>query len=605
MEVNRKTNEQIKYIQNKLGFTLIELLAVIVILAIIALIATPIVLSMINSSKESSQIQSAEFYLGAVENAIASSILNDKKLDNQSYDIMKNGNICIEYIENKCINELKIEISGEIPQDGLVTFKDGKIADVKLKYENKKVIVFDQNKKLVFLGSTPYQESENIEIPDLYNNTLTPVIYDGNNWIVADVTEKWYDYSKQEWANAVILNKKVKKNIGDKITVDGENPDALAMFIWIPRYEYKIEGTYGKGGISKTLPGEIEVNFINKNKKEATENYRIHPSFNFGGEDISGIWVGKFELSHTIKTSNLKCKTETCSESDSLRILPNVTSLRGNSVSSFFYAIRSMSKSENVFGINSSITNSHMMKNSEWGAVAYLSQSKYGKYGNSNYEQANKEIYTNNSSSMYTGRSGGSYGGNTPANAIYSNQTSETKQYNAYGYYTYDGYLLEYDTNKKSDKREMNKLASTTGNIYGVYDMSGGTMEYVMGVFANSDGEKWSQASGFIGKTGADGTNVDGLEWPEEKYYEVYKASSGTTISLTTGCNGGVCNGHALIETAGWYNDYADFINSSNSWFVRGGYYLSYTKMGIFSFRYEHGGGGALHSTRVVLTSTM
>ena len=47
----------------KKGFTLIELLAVIVILAIIALIATPIVLSIINDSKESASLRRAEMYL--------------------------------------------------------------------------------------------------------------------------------------------------------------------------------------------------------------------------------------------------------------------------------------------------------------------------------------------------------------------------------------------------------------------------------------------------------------------------------------------------------------------------------------------------------------
>lgn len=56
----------------KKGFTLIELLAVIVILAIIALIATPIILGIINDAREKANERSAELYASAVRNAIAS-----------------------------------------------------------------------------------------------------------------------------------------------------------------------------------------------------------------------------------------------------------------------------------------------------------------------------------------------------------------------------------------------------------------------------------------------------------------------------------------------------------------------------------------------------
>ena len=56
----------------KKGFTLIELLAVIVILAIIALIATPIILGIINDAREESNERSVELYASAVRNAIAS-----------------------------------------------------------------------------------------------------------------------------------------------------------------------------------------------------------------------------------------------------------------------------------------------------------------------------------------------------------------------------------------------------------------------------------------------------------------------------------------------------------------------------------------------------
>ena len=75
------------------GFTLIELLAVIVILAIIALIATPIVLNIIKDSKESSQLQSAQFYLNAVETAVAKKIMDDATFKPRSCEIQKDGNL--------------------------------------------------------------------------------------------------------------------------------------------------------------------------------------------------------------------------------------------------------------------------------------------------------------------------------------------------------------------------------------------------------------------------------------------------------------------------------------------------------------------------------
>ena len=547
----------------KKGFTLIELLAVIVILAIIALIATPIVLNIINDTKESSQLRSAEFYLDAVETAIAQSTLNDKKLENKSYNILENGNLCIEYKDNECINELEVKVSGEVPSSGSITIENGKIEEIKLKYENDKIVVYDDNKKIVYGVPEPYQENENIEIPNLYNNTLTPIIYDGNNWIIADVTDKWYSYSNQEWANAVILDSSVKKGIGDPITVEGTNPDVLAMFVWIPRYEYKIEGTYGKGGTSASNPGEIEVNFVTLDKKEASEAYIMHPAFNFGGEDINGLWVGKFELSHKTKTSSLGCTNENCEEANGLRILPNVQSLRNNSVSSFFYAIRSMSK----FGIDSKLTDPHMIKNSEWGAVAYLSQSKYGKYGNSDYEGLEKEIYQNKD--LYiTGMSNGKPSINTyrDGNGGQTANNSNTVQ------------CLYYEI-----ANNCGIGASTTGNIYGIYDMSGGAVEYVMGVLLSKVG-----SSGFV--------NLDQIE---NKYYDDYpkygENDLGHAISETSSSGGG--------DTS-WYNDASNYL--SYSFLVRGGNYKGSKYAGIFYFRVSSSDGSADNDngTRAVLTPT-
>ena len=140
----------------KKGFTLIELLAVIVILAIIALIATPIVLDIIKDSKKSSLLRSAEFYISAVEQAVAKEKMNDATY---------NPNTC--KIENKKLycdgrtEELKVDVEGEMPESGNITFSNGDIKDVTLKYEEGKTIVKNAQGNLVYYTiPTPKSFSE-------------------------------------------------------------------------------------------------------------------------------------------------------------------------------------------------------------------------------------------------------------------------------------------------------------------------------------------------------------------------------------------------------------------------------------------------------------
>ena len=85
------------YLPNKIGFTLIELLAVIVILAIIALIATPLVLKYIEKSRKESKVDSAYSFVRNLENEIA------------NFAIKNNGKKYTTDKEN--INELGLDIT--------------------------------------------------------------------------------------------------------------------------------------------------------------------------------------------------------------------------------------------------------------------------------------------------------------------------------------------------------------------------------------------------------------------------------------------------------------------------------------------------------------
>ena len=137
----------------KKGFTLIELLAVIVILAIIALIAVPIVLNIINDSKESSLLRSAEFYLDAAEYTIADAFLYHGGLEDGTYPITPDGDICkVALANNECSKEntLKVEVNGKKTTGGSITIANGNIEDVEI-ILSEKTIIKNPDGELVYL----------------------------------------------------------------------------------------------------------------------------------------------------------------------------------------------------------------------------------------------------------------------------------------------------------------------------------------------------------------------------------------------------------------------------------------------------------------------
>ena len=111
--------------KNKKGFTLIELLAVIVVLAIIALIATPIVMNTIKNAKKGAAERTADNYIKQVETAVAEAKLENKSVPNGTYNIDGNGNLTGAGLPD---GKLEINMSGNKPTSGTVTIKNGGVS---------------------------------------------------------------------------------------------------------------------------------------------------------------------------------------------------------------------------------------------------------------------------------------------------------------------------------------------------------------------------------------------------------------------------------------------------------------------------------------------
>ena len=107
------------------GFTLIELLSVIVILAIIALIATPIILGIITDSRKQVNLRSAELYMAAVKQSIARKSLTTD-ITNTTCTVQSSGNISCTGING----ELEVQMSGNKATEGTIVIERGDIIDV-------------------------------------------------------------------------------------------------------------------------------------------------------------------------------------------------------------------------------------------------------------------------------------------------------------------------------------------------------------------------------------------------------------------------------------------------------------------------------------------
>ena len=391
--------------------------------------------------------------------------------------------------------------------------------------------------------ATPvYTDTSGANAPVLAEGMI-PVVYDEGlgYWIKADINAGWYNYTDKIWANAVMVKTdategvECSKSRSYYMNAPAYTPvkeeDILAYYVWIPRYKYKLfNATYASGKASQL----IEVTFENGTnttgnvtctyksngaetcQNKANGNWYTHPAFtmiNASGNktELKGIWVGKFETTGSTTTPTIK---------------PGVSSLRSITVANMYNTGKLFRSTDYITSNGINQIDSHMMKNIEWGAVAYLKQSIYGL--------GITDITVNDNGSYLTGGGTGT----------------------------------SYKTNIGQ---------STSGNITGVYDMSGGAWEYVMG--------NYNKQAGSLGLTAS--------RIPAE-YIDIY---SGTSVAASH-------LGDALGETAGWYSDVALFVPSSGPWFLRGGVCDSGDYAGVFRFSCGAGEGYGGRAFRAVLSTT-
>ncbi len=405
------------------------------------------------------------------------------------------------------------------------------------------------------------------------SNNLVPVTIENDGTVhKASIYEKWYSYEEKLWANAVVLLDK---------TVTYENGEVIpeekieSYFVWIPRYKYKIFNDIVYTGLTEIedRAQEIEIEFENKETAKSTGtttgSWLTHPAFT--SFDSNGFWVGKYESGYKGATSTDTAQVNS-NDSTKLQIKPNAYSWRNITVGNAFKVGYDYLRSDE----------SHLMKNTEWGAVAYLQHSKYG---------SSMSVRNNNNSSYKTGYASISeptLGYNTNGTSIPGNLNGTTSDVTL-PYNTPTGYT-----------------ASTTGNITGIYDTSGGAWEYVMGYNINANA-----VGGSSELTSIYGDFFTNSKW--EKYYDKYSNAEVDASKYQTGLLGDATremgpfgtikdpDGGTRYRTS-WYGDYAHSVHPVDPWFARGGGWYDGVGSGTLAFSGYSGGVATYISFRVVLT---
>lgn len=401
---------------------------------------------------------------------------------------------------------------------------------------------------------------------------MIPIKYSSGWYICSKDDPEWFDYEKKLYANITLMddlatdkhtNEQIKAMTtreqleslaGDKITTYG------SMFVWIPRYAYKITSGYHQGGSytgysysyvsggtyrlnerEVKVSGTTSIKFIDTDNyyrdgsgkvtnftSAAYYDYVVNPAFDWGEVKLEGIWVAKYEAS----VSDTQNYNDDYAE---VKYVPgkNVGN-KGDSLDPYVgmnmneciarAKLLTPSSDKNYYGTANSVIDAHLMKNVDWGAVTYMAY-------DSNY-------------------------GTVPS--VVTSQTLHG--------------------------------GSMNGNETGIYDMAGKNWEYVAGYVKSSSSTKSDENA----------TYRYTLYSLADKYKDIYPAVSTSYYQADPSLIMDECYskiGDAMFETGrcgtddynAWDQDWNDFPRSDWPCIVRGGAYNMGTGAGLCAVGCEIG----------------
>ena len=513
-------------------------------------------------------------------------------------------------------------------------------------------------------------EAKNIEI----NKANTPKLLKGMTPIkftmpteekmgeVVETTKRdsdWYNYgityNTKRWANAKTEDGSMWvwiPRFAYKITYTDNTDKSKGGIVKVVFLKGTSDNYYDENGNIQTAQRQTSEN----QTIDTTADFTVHPAFtnessiNYanGGWDkeLTGIWVAKFEAGYASGNNNTEVKASSVNYSQDTSGVKAIErgaddqkdgamdarnwldGVYGSTKTAIKYPVfqgttyvmnyinhndsyniaKVLNENGNIYGLSASDSDSHLMKNSEWGAVAYLSKSIYG--------QNDEEIKVNNANLNSGNRKRTSTAGKSGVDSVYgvtgcTNNTTDTEDVlttinkinniskniaNADGIYVW---------NQKNGQN-----ASTTGTIYGIYDLSGCMWEKTSSYIANNNLSLKTYGESIA-------YNESALKLVSTKYTTIYpnNESGQTNISTASQLNftsNTRIYGDAIRETtgsnaatsnSGWNLDSSNFIALGNMLLLRGGSLWNGSRSGAFAFSRDSGSSIFAYGFRAVLVN--